>query len=60
VFSAKGAALTASLGRRPRNKIEITTSAESANQSRGQAPVPRLITTTDIIEARLQRLLNAH
>lgn len=46
-------------GSAPGIKIEITTSAESASQSRGSARcLPD--TTSDIVEARLQRLLNAH
>jgi hypothetical protein len=41
-------------------EIQITTSADSASQFRGSAPVARVIATAGILEARLQRLLNAY
>ena len=51
----------ANLGHRPGKRIQIATSAESASQARGPERVPRRpITTTEFVEARLQRSLNAY
>ena len=60
LLSAKGAVSIQSPGHRPRDEIQIRTSTESASSSPQSETVPlRPITTTDIVETRLQRSLNA-